>query len=252
MPMPNSNLAGDAATMSTDRSERFETAVNKIHYKLKQFAGKEGAFVELLRELRPRYAVIRNYYEDLKAFARLRNAIVHEKWAPGRYIAEPHADVVERIELICNKMYHPPGVMDIATRKVVVFDAADPLENVMEEISVSRYSQFPVYRSGKFACLLTADGIIQWIYAQSRKPDWSISEARVEHIIEFETGRNYLFVSRQMNVFEIEDLFEEHLARGSKIEAVIVTENGDAADKPIGVVTPWDLIKINPPDSFLF
>ena len=43
------------------------------------------------------YEGLRKYEDELIDFSRLRNAIVHQS-APDKVIAEPHLDVVEKIE----------------------------------------------------------------------------------------------------------------------------------------------------------
>ncbi len=89
-------------TVEIDLSERFEIAFNRIHKALSKMVKNihGDTFSQLVAHGAKRHAIIRSYKDELFQFAKLRNAIVHEKLKADFYIAEPHQDVVERIEEI--------------------------------------------------------------------------------------------------------------------------------------------------------
>src|SRR5690625_5627508 len=81
------------------RSERFEIAFNKIHLALKKMVKNETPhFRNLVFKGAKKFSIIKTHQEELHQFARLRNAIVHNKYDLGQYIAEPHAETVRRID----------------------------------------------------------------------------------------------------------------------------------------------------------
>jgi hypothetical protein len=43
----------------------------------------------------------------------------------------------------------------------------------------------------------------------------------------------------------VEELFEDHHLAHKKLEAVIITENGNMSEKPLGIITSWDLVEID-------
>ncbi len=86
--------------VETILSERFESAFNQIHENLKKLVSADtDKFTSLLR-YGNHLKSVQAYQDELYQYAKLRNAIVHEKVSPGYYIAEPHEKVVERIEKI--------------------------------------------------------------------------------------------------------------------------------------------------------
>lgn len=97
-------------------------------------------FLDLLYHVRDHYSVIRAHFEFLKQFAKLRNAIVHQKTQVGYYIVKPHSDVIDQIEHICTRIEHPPAVITIVTHPVNTFDVIDPLMVVLSIISATGYS----------------------------------------------------------------------------------------------------------------
>lgn len=240
-----SNTIIEGSTSASERSERFEAAFNKIHLKLKQLCAMDGSFVELVGRAQPRYAIIRQYADALRSFAKLRNVIVHEKIKPNYYIAEPHVEIVQQIEKICDQLCDPPVAINIASRNVVAFDATDPLSLVLAEISDTSYSQYPVYKDFKFCKLITADGILKWMHAVVVDGLLDLNGVKLDHIMPYELKQNCRFVSRRTSVFELEELFEDCYHSGNKIDAVLVTENGREQEGVLGIVTAWDLIKID-------
>lgn len=78
-------------TSNSDLVERFEVAFNQIHHILKRLNPNEynDAFMKLLTDSSRKHRVIQQVYYDLKQFAKLRNALVHEKLERKTFIATP-------------------------------------------------------------------------------------------------------------------------------------------------------------------
>ena len=81
--------------MTHDNSDRFLAAFSRIEQSLRKMtkSSKQDSFGTLLD--RATSATIRRFSNDLREFAELRNAIVHERGG-GYVIAEPHPETVHR------------------------------------------------------------------------------------------------------------------------------------------------------------
>ncbi|MGM0843727.1 MAG: CBS domain-containing protein [Bacillota bacterium] len=226
-------------------SERFEAAFNQIHDQLKKLvSAKTDRFTSLVRYGR-RHKAIETFEDELIQFAKLRNAIVHEKVSPGYYIAEPHQEVVERIEEIAEILLKPNYAMSIATKKVIWFSAEDSLEGVIHKMKQCTYSQFPVYEGGLCVGLLTTRGIVNWMAEHIAGNVVSLHTFKVKDILDYEIAHPIAYASKSINIFEVEEIFEEHHQKKIQLEAVIITENGLPHETPIGIVSAWDLIEID-------
>src|SRR3954471_19634454 len=107
-------------------SERFEVAYNQVHDALREIVQiNDERFVVLVKIGAKKYQIIETFKKDLEQYARLRNAIVHEKMEVGFYIAEPNAKVVNHIEKIANQLNRPNYALSIATKNVLYFDYND-------------------------------------------------------------------------------------------------------------------------------
>lgn len=227
------------------RTERFEVSFNRIHQSLRKMVRNEAPhFSNLVYKGSKRHALIRTYQEELHQFARLRNAIVHEQVKVGEYIADPHEETVERIEEIADIFSQPNYALSIATKNVITFDMEDSIEAVIHGIQTNSYSQYPIYQQGTCVGLLTARAVVKWFASHVVNSIVDLSEIKVMDILTLESNHPISFAPKSANIFEIEEIFEKAHASKKDLELVIITENGMEDEKPLGVITSWDLIEI--------
>ncbi|WP_101842465.1 CBS domain-containing protein [Halobacillus sp. Marseille-P3879] len=228
--------------------ERFELAFNQIHQILKDMNHypKNDNFVELLQRSKER-SVIKEHFDTLRQYAKLRNAIVHERVRDGYYIASPHLEVVEELEYIKRTLDQPPKALDIATRPVMFFYADSDLLEVMQAFRDHAVSQFPIYdgMGGRFLGLLTNGALVRWMSGHAENGAVTVEGVRVRDVLQAEGVRNAEFIPERSTVFDVEDVYEDRHVEGRKLKAVIVTEDGRCDSSPLGIVTAWDLIKVD-------
>ena len=233
--------------METQLSERFEVAFNQIHNWLQENLKNAGTdrFTELLRLGFPVHSIIRKHYHDLKMFGRLRNSIVHDKIEVGFYIAEPHTRVVNQIETIASKLVQPREALSIATKPVFYYYEDAKLKDILTIINKRSYSIFPIYDENGFKWSLTTDCIIKW-FAENLVGDViQLDDVKVKDLFPLKRSTPIEFVRKNVDMFEIEEIFGEYHVKNQKLEAVIITETGRQSEKPLGIVTSWDLVEID-------
>ncbi|WP_181346809.1 CBS domain-containing protein [Thalassobacillus sp. CUG 92003] len=234
----------------TDMVERFELAFNQIHHHLKILNNypKNDNFMELMQQSKAKHSVIRQHFEQLKQLAKLRNAIVHERIRDDYYIAYPHLEVVETIEKIKQTLDQPPKTLEWATTPVLYYRSYSPLSNILDAFTQHRVSQFPVYdKEHQFLGLLTNDGLVNWLAHNQSNGSISTEDVQASHVLEFEQAHNVHFLDSASTIFDLEEAFERNGEAKSKLKAVIITDGGNPNKEPVGIVTAWDLIKIDHP-----
>ncbi|QHS22693.1 CBS domain-containing protein [Virgibacillus sp. MSP4-1] len=231
---------------SKNHVERFEIAFNQIHSILKERSKdmKTDRFADLLQENREKYGVLNSNYYKLKQYAKLRNAIVHERIDKDFYIAEPHADVVDDIERISDILKNPPKAMDIASKPVEFFKAESSIKKILAAIEKYGYSQFPIYEQGHFKGLLTEGGIAKWVSRTIQNDCVNLDQVTAKDILQVEKRRNVACLSREQTVYDVEDAFQTHYEKRQKLEAILISEDGNQDSSPLGIISAWDLVKI--------
>ena len=234
-------------TLNTSNlSDRFEVAYNRIDEILKKRVNYyDKRYTVLLRQGAKQHRLINAYADELEQYGRLRNAIVHEKRELGTYIAEPHLDVVARIEKIADIFTKPNYALTIATKTVISFQHDNNISIVIQAINQYNYSQYPVYRNKEFIGLLTAGDIVKWMAKYTVNQEINLANVKVLDILMNVKDHPVEFANKEIDIFEVEEIYEKAHMNKTDLEAVIITENGNIDEKPLGLITAWDLIEID-------
>ncbi|WP_252504400.1 CBS domain-containing protein [Sporosarcina sp. Marseille-Q4943] len=233
--------------MTVKNSERFIVAYNRIEKILAEKAdGDEYTpFYRLIDKVKITNSVVRKYEDDLRELGDLRNAIVHNRTDIDYVIAEPHDEIVERIELIEEKLSNPLRVGALFGCKVHTLQAEDPLTAALQLMADSRFTQVPFYEDGKFKGLITAAGITYWLAGHSTEDALPREIPTLSDIYNYENRKeSFEFVDKDLSVYEAEDYFKRAITRGVRLEALLITENGHADGELIGIIRPFDVLKI--------
>lgn len=230
-------------------SERFLSAFNIISSEIEKIVDARGhvPFYRLVDMAKKKNGLIMAYKDDLKELSELRNAIVHGRYFPALTIAEPHLSVVELVEKIAAELTKPKTIIPFFARNVKTFQKSDQLTSVLKTIKKHGYSQFPVYDDGKFAGLLTNQGITMWISQNIDKgPVENCLNANLGNVMSFEKiKRNYIFMNKDQTIYDVREKFLNHFDTfATRLEAVLITENGHSDEELLGLATPFDMVRI--------
>ena len=156
-----------------DLIERFITAYNTVDHDLREKLSADNGvpFSQLIRDFAARYPRWTDQ-ETLRMLGDLRNAVVHQREQVYEYLSVPVPAVVETMERIRDEFESPQRVYPQFARDVFTFEAESRLTDVLRQIDTKGFSQFPIYRRGKFMGLLTENGITRWLAGWKRNRNW--------------------------------------------------------------------------------
>lgn len=228
-------------------SMRFLAAFNNIDYALKtryNFNRSMG-FSEAVRKAVAFNYTVRKYEDDLIGYGRLRNAIVHGN--DDFVIAEPHDEVVEKIEKIEKILTTPPRALDVVARRdVLLVSSTKSMREVITLIASSGYSNIPVIdKKGQIIGVANGQKILDALgkfLLSGGKCDTFLDGVKIEDMLsKVENSDYYAFANKDITVEQALELFHKN----SKLLAILVTKNGGAAEKPLGIMTAADTMKMN-------
>ncbi|MEK4227973.1 CBS domain-containing protein [Solibacillus sp. FSL H8-0538] len=229
-------------------SDRFLTAFNRIDHTLRDIIGAKDfmPFYRLIDQAKKKNPLVRKYEDDLRSYADLRNAIVHHRTSMDFVIAEPHGQVVEKIERIDEVLAKPKLVGQLFRKRVMTFQTTDSLKNVLKAIRKQKYTQFPVYDDHVFQGLITTVGITNWLATFITGKILPKQIPTLLDILHHENNEmNFKFISRYITIYEAEEIFKQGVERGRRFEALLITEHGKPHQKLVGIVTPIDIMKVD-------
>ena len=227
-------------------SDRFLNAYNRIDHKLRQLVGqsREARFYSLVEAASKINPIVKRYKFDLKEYADLRNAIVHER-TDEHVIAEPNTRAVQSIENIAHILTNPPKIIPFFQCEAHTLSVDDPVAKAVRTMYERSFSQMPVYDSQTFVGLLTTNTLTRWLGANVGEDIFSLTETSVSQVLEFaEEKEDYIFLKKDSSLFEILEGFQKFDAKGKRLEAILITQNGKPSEKLLRIITIWDLPKI--------
>jgi len=230
--------------METAGTSRFLNAFYAIEAHLEKASARgrplnrhRDTFYELLDSAKDDPAV-RLFQADLKEYADLRNAIVHERKG-GFPIAEPHPDTIDSIEHILKQLTSPPKLMPRFRKKVEICSPRDPIRTPARMMHDHNFSQLPVYDE-QYVALLTSETIARWLGVSVGEDDIVIGAAVARVLREAEDSDNCVLMSAGSTTYEAKERFDDYQSRGKWLDAILITQNDRKSEKPLGIVTIFD------------
>ena len=233
--------------MTVRNSDRFVTSYNRIDQLMKDIIGTKEhmAFLRLIDFAKKKNAVIRKYEGDLREYGDLRNAIVHRRTSTEFAIAEPHEDVVLKMEEMEIALTKPITVGNMFRTKVTTFQRTDFFSYALKVIKDKKYNQFPVYDGTEFKGLITPVGITMWMASMVDSETFSRKKTTLGEILAHENNReNHQFIGKGASIYEALEIFKEAITRGKRLEALLITEDGKPNKILIGIITPMSMMKV--------
>jgi predicted transcriptional regulator len=225
-------------------AEQFEADYNAVDYSLRKALGsdKQVSFTHLVHQ----YSVRHRGWGDgelLRTIAEIRNGIVHGRTEPYRYVAIPTPAIAEQLKTCRDRLINPARAIPTFQRPVQIVSPNESLAGVLKVVDKKDYSQFPVYEGRHFRGLLTENGITRWLanHVVTALSLVELDDVRISQVLKNEEHRrNWHFVSRNVRVDDVTALF----ANEALLEAVLITANGNEAEKLLGIATRWDVLHL--------
>ena len=233
---------------AVSNSKKFIEAYNKIDHNLRaQYNFKRGqSFGDMIRRCSALNSIVRKFEDVLIDYSRLRNAIIHNE-NEDYVIAEPHDDVVEKIEKIAELICTPPLVINtVCNKAILTVDAKDSVGRVLGKMYKSSYSNLPIYDDNKLVGMANgqklADRIGEELYKGKSVDDFLKNTTILEVIMQDNSPTAYytiepvtLTIDQALNMFY----------SNRKLIAILISKTGSLNEPALGIVTVADIMDLN-------
>ncbi len=230
--------------MKKTNADRFITAYNEIDYSLRAIYDfkRSMAFNDVVRRSVVLNSVVRKYEDDLIDYGRLRNAIIHNGNSKIT-IAEPHDDVVAKIERLSKLISEPPVAIDrVGNKEVITINSDMKIGSAMELISRTGYANLPIYEKDKLIGILNARKLINILglkVAENINLQEYIENTPVNNILS-EMGEDYYFMlaDESLTIDSAMNFFENN----RKLLIILITKDGKDTSRPLAIISSADII----------
>ena len=225
------------------RVDEFVRCYNEIDAELRRLLRKTKkiSFVDLVAEFE-RSGCTRKDTDLLRRVAGLRNFIIHEPKKDDDFCAVPTELMLADLLAFSQRLLAPERVIPRFAKRVETVSPSDSLSHVLHRIAHRDFSQFPVDSNRRFMGLLTENGITRWLakHIQRALSLVELDEVFVAELLREEEQRNNCaFIGPDVAVDAARSMFREE----ETLEAVLITENGQRSESPLGILTRWDMLR---------
>ncbi len=221
-------------------SERFLNAYASIEKSLNEInhSKRYVPFSQLLSLTAKQNKLVERHYTDLKEYNELRNAIVHNRDDEMEIIAEPSNRTVTNIEHIAEVLQSGKYALNYASKPVYIIDEKETIQEAFNQMKKANLTKIPVYRNQEFLTLITMEEIAYWGLNHVFQ-----NQCLMEVIADHKQDR-VIFIHEKSTISDVITLFEKSINNKEKTPFIIITKTGDKKEKPLGIISSYDLISI--------
>jgi CBS domain-containing protein len=200
----------------------------------------------LIQELASSNRVIARYQQDMRAVAQLRNSLVHNPFSNAQPIAQPHPKVVEHYQEIRNALLTPHSALSIAipTHKIYTVSMDTNLNEVLRIMDKNIYTHVPVIENDKMIGLLSENTLLSYLAEVGETVitnDMTVADLAAYLPLKSHRSESFVFLPRKASLSQVFKVFNDAIRVHNRIGMVFITEHGEEHEKPLGIITAWDL-----------
>jgi len=243
-------MKNSKAAIKKSNAEIFLDIFNQIDSYLRKISnyGETVSHMFIVDKLSESKKIIREHREDLKLYARLRNAIVHNPFgAEIEVIAQPNPKIVKKYSTLRDKIINPPLALEIAipTKKIFSTKLEVNARDVMRVMADRVFSYVPVLDDCQKIIGIFSENTV-FLYLTRNEICAVDSQTRISEFLEYlpvnqHASEDFEFVDNHATVADVRDLFEQSSARRKRLAAVFITGNGRQDGTLMGMLTSWDI-----------
>lgn len=185
--------------------------------------------------------VVRRYEKDIEVFAEIRNVLVHRR-VNGKHLAEPLQGTIRNLKRITERLRRPPLLVDHFKVKIREFSKEDTMKNVYTYLHDKDFSQVFLRNEVRELMCLSARTMQRWAASQGDVGLVDLNTTIDEVLTHSENLDELSFLPRNATVLDAQQYFGNKDAPFQV--AVIATKSGKSTEKPLALITAWDLGQI--------
>lgn len=210
--------------------------------------GDEAEHTFMIQEMAKKgFRAFSDFGYELRLFARLRNAIVHNPYLrTANPIAEPHPDTVKKYKYILDLSINPPKALSIAIPGQKIFKATlkSNVQEILKTMLQHTYTHVPIIENDKMVGVFSENTV--FCYIAKNKGCIITSDFTVQEFADFipldqHQSEYFEFIPRDSLLQDVENIFKTGLQKIKRISVVYITEHGKPEEKLLGMLTAWDL-----------
>ena len=234
---------------------KYLTEFKKLEAKLKKIAKLKDT--SKFNDLLDRAATLHPFINEDKYLIQdlygLRNVFAHSD--RNKYIAEVNDLAFTSLARIMELLENPPKAINftkniLKQKKVYWVQNNAELNEVINEMSEKVYTHIPVYDDDLCVGVFTETSLLLWLkdnvdsdgIAHFKKR--FMSKVDLSYIDPDTPINRSIFAKSDSSIFDVWQKFNLAIKKGDRLGAIILTKDGKRTSEPEGIITSWDLPRI--------
>jgi predicted transcriptional regulator len=222
---------------------------NEIDHWLRKIYGKDK-FVDhgyLIQELTATNPVVARHQQVLRTAAQIRNSLIHNPLAPTvQPLLEPNPALVKAYREIRNALLSPLTALSIAVpaSKIFTVDPRANLHTVLKSMEANTFTHVPIVEDNKMVGVLSENTLLSYLTKTGEAiitRDMTIADFSEFTPLSAHKSEQFVFLPRQASLNQVYEVFNKAIRAHERIGMLFITEHGKAEEKPLGIITAWDL-----------
>lgn len=201
--------------------------------------------LESFKELASHDTRLTPYIDELSVFRTLRNIEAHRPNTSDYY--QVSTSTVSLLETIIDLIKNPITADRVAIpiSRLVTAGLNDALMDWVTQMVTKPYSNIPILDTNKHVLGVLSDNVfLQLLHAKKGQFDSHVMIGDIMNLLKVENHikETYVFVSRRSSLSSLVEIFKQPYVNGKRIAALFVTQNGNAKEAILGMITPSDVL----------
>ena len=202
-----------------------------------------------IKELSKKNSVVRRYQDDLLIIKQVRNINTHQRNDKYGYVVCPNPDMNIKLKSIIDEINNPPTIynsnMCIKKQYMYCKTINDTVESTIKDMVDKTYTYVPILENGIIKGVFSESSLLDIVDTESGIIiDKNTKFADILEYLKLEnhSTEEFIFISRNKNIYDVEDIFKDYFIRKKRVGCVYITESGKADESILGMLTAWDVL----------
>lgn len=239
----------------TEESEKLNKLYKEFEETIRNKSRNIGIYVEgltmeeLIKKLALKNSVVKRYKNEIDTIRRVRNLNTHQRNDKYEYVVCPNPDMNIKFRKIIDEINNPPTIynsnMCIKRNYMYCKNLNDDINSTIKDMIEKVYTHIPIIENNILKGVFSESTLLDIINKDKGIIiDKSTQFKEIEEFLKIEnhTSEEFIFISKNKNIYDIEEMFKNYFSKKKKIGCIYITENGKSTERILGMTTAWDIL----------
>lgn len=203
----------------------------------------------LIKKLAEKNSVVKRYKDELDIIRTVRNINTHQRNQEYGYVVCPNPEMNIRLRKIIDEINNPPTIynsnMCIKRSDIYYQTLQDNVASTIKDMLEKVYTHIPIIENNVLIGVFSENTLLDIVNKnQGIIVDETTKFKEIEEFLKVEnhTSEEFIFISKNKNIYDIEEIFKDYFSRKKRIGCVYITEHGKQSESILGMLTAWDVL----------